>query len=84
MWTKVNGYENMPLGIWIVEVQQAHWGLYFHTASVNANGTVIGGRFGYDMPKVIAYTELPERFSSVDPDCAHERGCCSCVFSPKP
>ena len=58
-WTRVNSWKELPTGNWLVQIAEPRCGLVLHTASVHPNVTVIGGLFGFDMPRVIAYRKLP-------------------------
>lgn len=58
MWIAVDGYRNMPVGTWLVYIPSDPV-LFFHVATVHSNITWIGGHFGFDMPEVTHYQELP-------------------------
>ncbi len=59
-WIKVDGYKDLPEGQWLVKVDEPHFDLYYHTAMVHPNITMIGGLFGFDAHRVIAYRSIPE------------------------
>ena len=59
-WIKVDGYKDMPVGFWLVEVDESWHGLTMHTAAIRKNMSVIGGHFAFDMGRVLRYRPLPE------------------------
>ena len=67
-WIPVDGYKNLPVGTWLVEIESESMFGFLHTANVGKNVTTIGGNFAFDVPKVVAYQALPERYIN------HENG----------
>ena len=60
-WIPVDGYKNLPVGNWLVQLSEPHFHNTLHTASVHPNVSIIGGSFGFDLEgDVIAYRELPK------------------------
>jgi hypothetical protein len=59
-WIKVNGVKEMPIGNWLVKLEREWVGLDMVVAHIHPNISTVGGNFSFDMPKVIAYHELPE------------------------
>ena len=57
-WISVDGYENIPIGEWLVYVPK-RIGREFNVAVVHKNLTIIGGLFGFDMQPVTHYQALP-------------------------
>lgn len=58
-WAKVDGYINIPVGDWLVQLEKESMFNIIHTAHITENMCTIGGQFAWDMPKVIAYMPLP-------------------------
>ncbi|KKM77339.1 hypothetical protein LCGC14_1371070 [marine sediment metagenome] len=64
-WIEVDGYKNLPVGNWLVQLDEPHFHNVLAVVHVHPNITVIGGYFGFDTEgKVIAYRELPEEFNA--------------------
>ena len=62
-WTKVDGYNNLPVGDWLVQLNKPYFHNVLAVAHVHSNVTIVGGHFGFDTEgKVIAYRPLPEEF----------------------
>ena len=61
-WIKVDGIEEVPKGNWLVELEKESAYHTIHSAHISEKKglSVIAGRFGFDMPKVIAYRKLPK------------------------
>ena len=60
-WITVSGWEELPVGEWLVQLTVPHFHSVFAVASVHTNITVIGAYFTFDLEgDVIAYQALPE------------------------
>lgn len=59
-WIKVDGYENLPIGFWLVRLEEEQFGTIIHVAACYENLCIIGGSFGFDIPKVMEYRSIPE------------------------
>lgn len=63
-WIEVESHEDLPEGVWLVEVEKRHWAskrTLYHVADVSENMALIGSHFSWDMPRVVRYTELPDK-----------------------
>lgn len=64
IWTPVDGAERLPPGDWVVTVEERDdKGRAVHIAKSDAYFTTVGGRFHFDMPRVIAYMKCPDVFN---------------------
>ncbi|WP_374063518.1 hypothetical protein AAHW26_09115 [Klebsiella quasipneumoniae subsp. similipneumoniae] len=63
IWIPVNGVKSIPVGDWLVTTEERDGGgREVHVAKVRENYQTVGNHFPFDMPKVIAYMELPKPF----------------------
>lgn len=62
-WIPVDGFEKIPKGKWLVQLEREAMFALIHTANVGKNMTTIGGQFAFDLPKVVAYKSLPPEFN---------------------
>lgn len=61
LWIEVDGYKNVPVGDWLFKIQTKKDEIEYHTGHIHSNGyCVIGGHFGFDRDKVIAYKKISE------------------------
>ena len=58
-WITVDGYENLPDGEWLVEVEKSIYRMKIHTAYKGPKMCFVAGHFAFDQPKVIAYRSIP-------------------------
>lgn len=58
-WVSVEGAKQLPVGEWLVYLEEPLIGSNIHAAVVNENMTIIGSLFAFDAPKVIAYMKQP-------------------------
>lgn len=59
-WIAVNSAKDVPVGDWLVYMEEKHLHRHVHSAHVHPNLTVIGSSFAFDCPRVIAYAPIPE------------------------
>jgi hypothetical protein len=59
-WIEVDGHENLPKGCWLVLLERESNFNRVHTAYVGINTTFVGGKFAFDLPKVIGYLPIPK------------------------
>lgn len=60
-WRKIKGYEELPEGTWLVEVETERYRTLFHVAVKMPNLTFVGSCFHFDMPDIVAYHAIPKR-----------------------
>ena len=58
MWIKVKSIEDLPLGMWLVYMEDGEYGYCEVHRAIGSNVAVINGAFYFDKPNVIAYTEF--------------------------
>lgn len=55
-WIEVDGYKEIPKGIWLVKTESK--ARNYQVAYISDNFSVIGHHFAFDVKGVIAYKEL--------------------------
>ena len=58
-WVLVDGIKKVPVGTWLVYLEQSLHGSKVVAANVNENTSIVGGYFAFDAPKVLAYRVQP-------------------------
>lgn len=58
-WTPVQGTANMPVGEWIVQMEDGKKGMCETFKGANGIMGIINGRFYFDYSPVVAYMPLP-------------------------
>lgn len=58
MWIKVKSTEDLPLGKWLVYMEDGEYGYCEVHNAANGKISIINGAFYFDKPNVIAYTEF--------------------------
>lgn len=61
-WIPINGYKELPVGTWLVTMEEDLLDSYVHTAVVHPNICCIASNFAFDCPKVIAYRPMVEAY----------------------
>lgn len=58
-WKIVNGWRELPQGLWLVrhDTHQEH--LQYSVADKGEKICICGNAFAFDLPNIIAYRELP-------------------------
>jgi len=56
-WISIDGYKNLPIGIWLVKIEGEEVPM---VADNTKTICVIGGRFAFDHEMVVSYMPLPE------------------------
>lgn len=59
-WTPVDGIQDMPIGNWIVAMEDGGRGVCEIAMGSNSKFGVINGQFYFDYSKVVAYMPLPK------------------------
>lgn len=61
-WTEIFGADELPEGVWLVEIQEERVGTVYHVATkIGLSVAIVGSCFHFDMPPIIAYAPIPER-----------------------
>ena len=55
-WISVNGYEEMPIGLWLVKIDSARD--HPMVANIRDNVSLIGGYFAFDRKPVTHYKDI--------------------------
>jgi hypothetical protein len=58
-WIRCNGYKNLPVGNWLVLVDDPREEKRVQACTARANVTLVGGIFAFDAKPVIAYMPQP-------------------------
>ena len=58
MWIKVESTESLPLGKWLVYMEDGEYGYCEVHYTANGKISIINGEFYFDKPNVIAYTNF--------------------------
>lgn len=58
MWIKVKSTEDLPLGMWLVYMEDGEYGYCEVNKAARGKISIINGAFYFDKPNVIAYTEF--------------------------
>lgn len=58
MWTKVKSTEDLPVGKWLVYMEDGEYGYCEVHNAASGKISIINGAFYFDKPNVIAYTEF--------------------------
>lgn len=59
-WIAVNGYKDVPVGVWLVKLEKDLCGSHVQTMKQCGNVSVIASVFAFDAPRVTAYMEIPK------------------------
>ena len=58
-WIKVDGYEGVPMGNWLVRIESGKNSFYVEVISRNRGISVIGDHFAFEDNRVISYHIIP-------------------------
>lgn len=59
-WTQVGGYEDIPVGLWLVKLDIPESINPYQVAEINEKASVIGHHFAFDEVRVLSYRKLGE------------------------
>ena len=62
MWTEYNGFRNLPIGEFIVTLENGEVVMANVYRITNGNGGTVDGHFHFDKPKVIAAMAKPAAY----------------------
>ncbi len=63
MWIKCTEWEELPVGMWLVRIEDEHEPFQVAYVTGSAKGyklVVVGGRFSWDMPPLLEYRSIDE------------------------